>query len=497
MPTLAGVQMRTPVAVLVAGTLSAIVYLAVQAIKLTYFHPLSKYPGPRIAAITPLWWVWGLGTERLPFILRDLHRKHGDVVRIGPNELSFVTPEAYQDIHGHPAKGAKRFLKSALYSNNDAAPHVITARDPEVHARQRKGLSYGFSTQALRDQEEIIQSYVNTFVRQIGKLGENGGKALNVSEAFNWLTFDIIGDLGFGESFGGVENGKTHVWVEVLLDSIVNAQTYFLREKIPFMNIIMSHVLPKGSAASLIKHQALTREMALKRLKLGDTGRADFYSHLLRRETLGEEEIISQTSALVIAGSETTASALSGITWFLLNHPKCMAKLQEEIRGAFASEQEITGHSTANLPYLHGVIEESLRMFPPVPISLPRVSPGAMVDGHYIPEGTVVSVTTLNSTYDSRYWRDPDSFLPERWIGDGFGDDKRASQPFCMGQRGCLGINLAYLEMKITLAKLVFRYDWELVGPQERWIENCKMRILWLKADLLVKFRPRITAEDQ
>ncbi|KAF2967357.1 hypothetical protein GQX73_g6227 [Xylaria multiplex] len=491
MPGIAGVHIATPAVGALVLALSIIIYYAVQSIHLLFFHPLAKYPGPKFAAISDLWWVWGLSTERLPFIINDLHKKHGDVVRVGPNELSFATPEAYQDIHGHVSKGKARFLKTEFYDNDDPTPRITGARDPEVHARQRKALSHAFSAKSLRDQEEIVQKYVDGFMQQLTRLGENGKRALNMSETFNWLTFDVIGDLAFGEPFGGIEKGETHFWVKILLDSVLNAQITFLRNKLPLLNFILPYFLPKGADEKLKKHRMLSKEKSQKRLQLGDTGRADFFSHMLKRNTMSEKEMMSQTSSLIIAGSETTATSLSGITWFLLKHPDCMAKLQEEVRGTFTSVDDITGDSTVNLPYLHGVIEESLRLFPPVPFSLPRYSPGAEIDGHYIPEGTVVSVAAMSMPRDPRYWKDGESFRPERWVGDGFNDQKKASQPFSTGPRACLGINLAYLEMRLTLAKLVWLYDWELAAPQDEWVRECKMRILWKKPDLWIKYHPR------
>ncbi|KAI0438331.1 cytochrome P450 monooxygenase-like protein [Xylaria telfairii] len=494
MPDIRGIQIGTPAVGVLAAALSIIIYYTVQTVYLLFFHPLAKYPGPKLAAISDLWWVWGLRSDRLPFIIYDLHKKHGDVIRVGPNELSFATAEAFQDIHGHVSKGKARFLKTEFYDNDDPTPRITGARDPEVHARQRKALSHAFSAKSLRDQEAIVQKYVDGFTHQLTRLGENGKKALNVSETFNWLTFDVIGDLSFGEPFGGVEKGQTHVWIKIILDSVLNSQTTFLRKRLPFLNPIMPYILPEGATESLKMHREFSRKLSEKRLQMGDTGRADFFSHMLQRDTMSLKEMMSQTSTLIIAGSETTATSLSGITWFLLKNPVCMLKLQKEVRGTFASVEDITGDSTAGLPYLHGVIEESLRLFPPVPFALPRHSPGAVIDGHYVPAGTVVTVSALNMPRDPRYWKDPEDFRPERWVGNGFNDQKKASQPFSTGPRACLGINLAYLEMRIVLAKLVLLFDWELAVPRDEWVRDCKMRILWKKADLWVKYHPRVAA---
>ncbi|KAI0198215.1 cytochrome P450 monooxygenase-like protein [Astrocystis sublimbata] len=494
MADIGGSRMLSPAVGALALVSSVILYYSIRAVYLLFFHPLAKYPGPKLAALTELWSVWALTTERLPFIIDQLHKKHGDVVRVGPNELSFATAEAFHEIHGHVSKGKARFLKTEFYENDDPTPRIVGVRDPEVHARQRKSLSHAFSTKSLREQEEIVQKYVDGYTYQLARIGENGKKPLNVAQAFNWLTFDIIGDLAFGESFGGVEKGETHVWVKVILDSVVNAQMTHIRRKFPLLDPFMPYLMPEGATEKLAIHRKFCKELSEKRLQLGDTGRDDFFSHMLSRGTMSVKEMMAQSSTLIIAGSETTATTLSALTYYLLKNPACMKKLQDEVRGAFTSVEQVTGESAGSLPYLHGVIEEAMRLFPPAPFPMPRHSPGAVVDGHYVPAGTVVSVSPLSMTRDARYWQDPQQFRPERWVGSGFNDQKKASQPFSTGSRACLGVNLAYLELHIAVAKMVLLFDWELAKPQQDWVGESTTKILWNKADLMVKYHPRVAA---
>ena len=99
------------------------------------------------------------------------------------------------------------------------------------------------------------------------------------------------------------------------------------------------------------------------------------------------EEIINNASILIIAGSETTATALSGATYYLLTNPAAYRRVRDEVRTAFARAEDITLHATGQLPYLHAVLEETLRMYPPVPGMLPRRtgSQGNVIDGHFVP----------------------------------------------------------------------------------------------------------------
>jgi cytochrome P450 len=240
------------------------------------------------------------------------------------------------------------------------------------------------------------------------------------------------------------------------------------------------------------EHVRMGKDKARRRIDRGSLGRYDFFDHLIKNGTLTEDALMGNADTLIIAGSETTATALTGLTWYLLNNPSCLRQLTDEIREAFRCLDDITGDSTAELPYLHGCIEEGLRVFPPLAFGLPRDCPGAVIDGHFVPEGTVVANENYSMSLDPRYWVDPMSFRPERWIGEGFaGDDKRAFQPFSSGPRGCLGVNLAYLEMRISVAKLLWAFDLESASEIQDWNSACKNHILWKKPDLNVRFHPR------
>jgi cytochrome P450 len=104
----------------------------------------------------------------------------------------------------------------------------------------------------------------------------------------------------------------------------------------------------------------------------------------------------AHASDLVLAGSDTTATALACMLYYLLRDQNAMTRLITEVRGAFCSYGEINNVSTSSLKYLRGVILEGLRMYPPVPLGLPRTVPkgGDTVDGHFLPEGVSRSPTT-------------------------------------------------------------------------------------------------------
>jgi cytochrome P450 len=128
--------------------------------------------------------------------MSKLHRKYGDVVRVATNELSFASPAAYKDIYNHVSKDRVLFPKDEVFYTVDSSvtrPSIVFAIDAQDHRSQRKSLSHAFSAKALRDNEESVQAYVKLLIERLGQKAGPGTEGANMSDVFNWLTFDIIG----------------------------------------------------------------------------------------------------------------------------------------------------------------------------------------------------------------------------------------------------------------------------------------------------------------
>ena len=250
-----------------------------------------------------------------------------------------------------------------------------------------------------------------------------------------------------------------------------------------------------------MKSLETTKATVIKRMTT-QTERKDFMFYALRAMEKGDpaammskEEMVATFEILMVAGSETTATLLSGVTYQLLTNPKVMKKLVAEIRSKFAHSHEITLNSVNTLTYQLAVLDEALRIMPPVATALVRLvppGPGETVGGHFVPGGTSVGIPSWVACRSPLNFRDPDSFIPERWLGDiRYAEDRReASQPFNIGPRGCLGRNLAYAEMRIILARVLFEFDLELMESSKSWLGDLKNFLLWEKDPLMVKLKP-------
>lgn len=137
-----------------------------------------------------------------------IRHEPGPVVRVAPNELSFNTAQSWKDIYDK-RKGHSPFIKSDFYDGGNFAAEahsIVSVRDPDEHAQMRRYLRDAFSDRSLREQEYLISQVIDHF---IDRIGEEGGKpdGIDIVMWFNLTTFDIIGSLAFGQSFGGVSSG--------------------------------------------------------------------------------------------------------------------------------------------------------------------------------------------------------------------------------------------------------------------------------------------------
>jgi cytochrome P450 len=182
------------------------------------------------------------------------------------------------------------------------------------------------------------------------------------------------------------------------------------------------------------------------------------------------EEIQAECALLMSAGSNGPAFVLAAAFFYLTRYPKVLDRLCSEIRTTFSSSKEIvTGPKMTECLYLRAVLEESLRMTPAIFGVLPRqvMAGGQVVDGIFLPEDTVLGTSAYAIHHNPEYFPDPDVFRPERWIADdtigvtaeSVQRAKSAFFAFSMGGSSCIGKQIAYQQMSITLARVLFRYD--------------------------------------
>ncbi|KAK1963103.1 cytochrome P450 [Colletotrichum sublineola] len=490
----AGHVVNTASLALIAFASLSLAYVFGTIVYNVYFHPLRKYPGPKLWAASRIPYARHALSGMMHYKILELHRQYGSVVRVAPDELSYNHPNCWKDLHGHLKGKTGEPGRDLVFLKE--SPGII-ASNREDHIRFRRALSHGFSAQSMLDQEPIIKGYVDLLFQRLHEHCAGGSKALDMVSWFNWTTFDVIGDLAFGEPFQCLKNSSYNPWVKLIFEGIKGAAFRAHMRRFPMLESILLKFVPAELKNKRAQHFALTEQKLKKRLA-AQTERPDFMDSMLRKkgpEGLTFEELRGNSATLIGAGSETTATALSAMTYYLLKTPDALKKLQDEVRNTFASEADIDIISAQKLVYIQGVINEGLRLYPPAPIGLPRRvgTDGGVYLGQYVPPDTIVQAWHWVIYHDPANFTLPDSFIPERWLDDPrfAGDKKEAFQPFAVGPRNCIGRNLAYAEMRLILARFIFNFDLRLGEESNGWAEQSRVYSLWEKGPLHVFLTPR------
>ncbi|CAG8094896.1 unnamed protein product [Penicillium olsonii] len=482
------------------------------SIAYAFCSPLRHFPGPFLWSISRIPSSISVlrGTNHLDVLA--LHRRYGPVVRIGPNELALNTPQAFHDIYGANLDGSC-FPKDRSHYEPPAngVDHLVSAIDDASHARQRRLIAHAFSTKALREQEGLICGYVDTLITKLRNTLREGRSVVDIKAWMNFTTFDITGDLVFGESFDCLKNKTLHPWIGMVFDSMKAIAFVGVVNQFPALKGLLNKLLPRGLKRTGQDHFDLTAQRVNRRLG-ANVSRPDFMSAMLQNglsEKVGQydaservmtrAELHSNGFILIVAGSETSATLLSGCIYYLCTTPRVMARLTADIRSAFTQDSNMTFRALENLTYLAAVIKESLRMYPPFATSLARLVPtgGALVDGHFVPERTIVACHHYASYHSESNFSYPEQFIPERWLDDPVfkNDQRNVLQPFSLGPRGCLGKNLAICEIRLILCKLLFNFDLQLQPESVDW-PNQKVYYLWSKPPLVVLLKDRLSSAE-
>ncbi|CAH9073131.1 unnamed protein product [Cuscuta europaea] len=177
-----------------------------------------------------------------------------------------------------------------------------------------------------------------------------------------------------------------------------------------------------------------------------------------------------------IAGSDTSASTIVWTMTELIKNPNTMRKAQSEVRNLMKGNQKVSESDLPNLKYLKMVVKESLRLHPPAPLLVPReTTEKCTLGGYDIPAKTRVFINAMSIGTDPMAWENPMEFWPERFFESDVDYRGMHSEfiPFGAGRRGCPGTNFSVPLVELTLANLLYRFDWKL--PEGMAVEEIDM----------------------
>ncbi|KAF2872863.1 cytochrome P450 [Massariosphaeria phaeospora] len=483
--------------VVVASIVVLGIYAVALAIYRLFFHPLAKYPGRLQYKLSSWPLVYQAYTgDRHIWHLKD-HEKYGPVVRIAPNTLSFNTASALHTIYGARNANVK---KAGFYKTVDVAAGAyssFTETDREKHAAKRRWMGPVFSADSVKQNEAAIVDVVEQFCETLRPGGtETGtgqwGPKWNASELTTYLGFDIMGSLIFGHDFQSVQRSEHRDLADSILPTFrfLNWVSHLPMAVLirPFMRTRLFEMAggkPVADNNRLIDYASREVEARIANTdsseKEATAGRLDFLSRLVQLEDKRTgwrptpADLNTECLNMMNAGADPYSGVIAGAIFYLVHNADVLQKATAEVRATFSSTSDIhNGPALNSCTYLYACIEETLRRTAPVPSHLPRavLAGGLSIDGHDVPARTEVGVSTYALHHEARYFEDPWVFKPERWIESAANPPERiaharkAFAPFQLGSRQCSGKHLAYLQLKLTLAHVLWRFELR-VAPGE------------------------------
>ena len=349
-------------------------------------HPLRNVPGPKLYAVSDLPQTWRANFLGLHFRdLTEMHEKYGDVVRVGPNEVSCVSVQSWKTIHGFGDYFLRDPQLTALFP---ASADNLGSPNRQSHRLFRNLIAPVFSDRALAAQEPEIVSWADKLV---AALKERSSKPIDIALAVEWAASDVMGDLMLGRSFDCLENWESPKWMRLIHagSETLSICQVFLRFEV--LALFYGQVLRLPVVQRWMEGLNLTSERTKARIDSGASTKRDAVTLMWEENKTGvdisQSSIEGVSSLLFLAGSETTTTALSGIIWLLLTTPEAYERFTEELRSL--ADEELTPRTLASLTYLNCTIQEGLRLHSPGALTVKRMVPvgGTTIDGHFVPAG--------------------------------------------------------------------------------------------------------------
>ncbi|MBD2770813.1 cytochrome P450 [Iningainema tapete] len=397
--------------------------------------------------------------------MEDWRARYGDIftLRLNGTDIVFVSnPQGMQEILTGDTKeleapGELNLIFESLLGKNS----VITLSGLQ-HQRQRQLLMPPFHGERMRNYSQVISDVTEQIMSQW-----QIGKPFNIRSATQAITLRVIMQAVFGLSCGDRAQELERL-LAVLLDKgsskLGVTMLYF-----PVLQKDFGPMSPWGQAQR--RQQQVDRllyEEIRERRKLPDASGTDILSLLIAaRDEAGQqmtdEELHDELITLLVAGHETTATALAWAFYWIHKLPAVREKLLQELDSLGEDPDPST---IFKLPYLNAVCCETLRIYPVAMLTFPRqVKTSISLCGYELEPGTVVIGSIYLTHQREDLYPEPKQFKPERFLERQFSAYEYL--PFGGGVRRCIGLAFALFEMKVALAKILSRYELELVDNGE------------------------------
>ncbi|KAK1254750.1 hypothetical protein MKX08_008745 [Trichoderma sp. CBMAI-0020] len=506
-------------------------YISIKTIYRLYFHPLSHIPGPKLAACSHLYEFYYnvLLSGKYLFEMDKMHQQYGPIIRINPREIHISDPTFYDEIY---ASSSRKREKDPQFVPTYALPgSMVACVGHELHHFRRGLLKDFFSRRSVLELSDMMNERVQALMKRLD--GFRMARAtVSIDDAVSALTSDVITSYCCGKHWGFIEDPDFRN--DVRLATADAASFTHISRFFPWLVTLSTHLSPRTLAilmpgkAGLFGFLESFLEYAQKDIATGK--RKSMLATLADPSIPPAERAFrrqrDEAFGIIGAGTETTATVLTVAFYHLARDHAVRDKLQAELKQLMPTPDSTpTWIELERLPYLDAFISESLRIGSPVLGRYTRVAPTETLtyNNYVIPPGVsdrrltmspLISVcltlsnimpkTPMSSASyfvhkDETLFPDPDAFRPERWLeaAERGQNLKKHLVAFTKGSRNCMGINLAYMELFLTVAAFVRRFNLELVDTTPDDVRVVREFLIGFTNKGGIKVNAKLTLADE
>ncbi|KAK3682970.1 cytochrome P450 [Podospora appendiculata] len=478
--------LRGPQLLLFVG-ISLALYLI--ASYLAAWHRLRHFPGPTLGSFSYLW-MFRAGRSGRQSERYNLNKRYNsNLVRIGPNDLITDDPDIIRRMNG----ARSTYGRSSWYAAMKMDPYgdcLFDLTDTAAHDRLKARLAFGYggkeNPHLERDIDEQVLSYVD-LIRRTYLSSDGVLRPLDFAHTISYFTLDAITKIAYGAPFGYLATDSDVYGYLRGIEASVPILTVLAEIpalcRVAFSPWVLRLFGPrKTDAGGMGKMLAVAEQTVAERFGPHAKDGQDMLGAFVRHG-ITQRQCEIEVPFQIIAGADTTATAIRATMLYLATCRGAYDKLQREIDTAAAegriSSPVITAAEGKGLTYLQAVIYEGLRM--QVPFSglvMKRVPAGGdTIDGRFVPGGTRIAHNTLGIQRNAAvFGEDVDVFRPERWMD---ADPARRTlmvqtteMVFGHGRWGCLGKPVAFVELNKIYVELLRRFDFQIINAKRPWREH-------------------------
>ncbi|KAK3395094.1 cytochrome P450 [Podospora didyma] len=474
-----------------ALSLGLVVYIVVSYV--SSWSRLRHIPGPPLASWSYLWMLRICFSGKQAERYKGVNAQYGSrLVRIGPNDLITDDPDIIRRMNA----ARSPYRKSSWYYAMKLDPYedsLFSLTDTAAHEKLRAKLAFGYGAKENSSLETDIDEQLVSLIglirsKYISSDADGTLRRFDLATAAQFFTLDTLTKIAYGTEFGYLSrNEDVYGYIQTAEESV---PFLVMLAEMPFLGRVflapwvLKLVGPKKTdkrgVGVIMDVAEKVVNSRFEDLALGREDQKDMLGSFIRHGVTKQQCQI-EVPFQMIAGSDTTATAIRATLLHLTTNRRAYDRLQREIDDAAADgrvSSPVKAEEGKHLEYLQAVIYEGLRMNVPFSGLLMKEVPaeGDTLNGVHIPGGTRIAHNTMGVQRSKDIFGDDvDVFRPERWLTTDAAHHYRMQQTtdlvFGYGRWGCLGKPVAWLELNKIFVELLRRFDFQLINPKEPWHE--------------------------